>query len=72
MARFGDDGIKQPEEFFSTFEQFLSKIDESRTENDQMARKEEEERKKKEAAAAAQAKKAICLNLSTDCGLIAV
>ena len=51
MSTFGDDSIKQPEEFFATFEQFLARVDEARAENDQAQKKEEEERKKREAAA---------------------
>ncbi len=53
IAHFGDDTYKQPEEFFATFEQFMSKVDECRAENEQQAKKEEEERKKKLDAAAA-------------------
>ena len=51
MALFGDDSVKQPEEFFSTFEQFVAKVTEARTENEQQARKDEEERRKLAATA---------------------
>jgi hypothetical protein len=58
MAIYADDTIKQPEEFFGVFDQFLVRIDEERAENEANAKKDEEERKKREAAAAlAEAKK---------------
>ena len=52
MNMFGDDTISQPEEFMSSFDQFLTKVEEARSENEQQAKREEEEKKKKEAAAA--------------------
>ena len=58
MALFGDDSVKQPEGFFSTFERFVSKVTESRSENELQARKDEEERKKLLASTAG--KKASC------------